>query len=99
MKEILQAKLKEIAPLIIWEVISATLDSISVKGWLVILKLTTPASTEPLVCTIQLPDNLKETYPDGWNIEPALEKVAMTICKSCAVELVSSFIHDVEPEI
>ena len=98
MKQILKDKLESIAPFIIWEVQSALANSIQLKAWLVVLLNTQPVSTKPLHCTIQL-DELEEKYPKGWDKEPALEQVAMTICKSCAIELVSSLIKDTEPEI
>ena len=98
MKEILKAKLESVAPYILWEVQSALENSIQIKAWLIILLNTQPVSTKSIYCTIQL-DELEKKYSEGWNKEPTLEQVVMTICKSCAIELVSNLIVDREPEI
>jgi len=96
-KDVLLARLKDISPYILWSPTLVSEMQVYMQASLIVLYIVSgKAVSKPLSCTIQLED-LDTKYPQGWWEGQALETVALTICKACAVELISLLVVDKEP--
>lgn len=98
MKQILQERLKDICPTLVWS-ITASEDRIKADAYLIVLQVlpTGPPRTETFKCVIALND-LSAKSPGWWEEKDKLEIIAMTMTKSCLADLVSQMIVDIEPE-